>query len=450
MPLPADYYDSFLSDLAKARKPSPIRSLLPLEAKPGMISLLAGKPNPTTFPITGLSISARSPRNGGEEEKIDIPKEDIAEALQYGATSGIPRLVQWFTELQRRFHNREAGANEGWRLSVGNGSQDLISKAVSTLVNPGDPVLVESPVYAGIIPMFSNINCEQIEVNTDAHGIQASSLRTILQGWPKDKKRPKVLYTVPYGCNPTGMTATLDRRKEVLALAREFDLLLLEDDPYFFLYYGKAERYPSYFSLEKSLGPEDQVGRVVRFDSLSKVLSAGIRIGFCSAPTPILNLMDRETSTANLQPNSIAQVITYTLLNSWGYDLFKAHVDHVAQFYREKRDVFEKALNDILCSSDRKLVSWVSPEAGMFFWFKLNLPESVPEDSEQIIRNQAYSQGVLCLPGTIFLPNGRKTAYVRVSFSLNPEEEVREALQRLKIVLDGVWKNALDQENEQF
>ncbi|KAG6845243.1 hypothetical protein H0H87_011978 [Tephrocybe sp. NHM501043] len=181
--LPTSYYDTFLSDAARKRGPSPIRDLFPLEHIPGIISLLAGKPNPDVFPF---------------------------ESLQ--------------------------------------------------------------------------------EVETDAEGISSNALRSILENWPVGKPKPRVLYTVPYGCNPTGMTASLERRREVLRLAGEHDFIILEDDPYYYLYYGSAVPPPSYFSLERE-APE--VGRVLRFDSLSKIMSAGIRIGFASGPKPLLQAIDR-------------------------------------------------------------------------------------------------------------------------------------------------------------
>ncbi|PBL03353.1 PLP-dependent transferase [Armillaria gallica] len=429
--LPADFYIPFLSLVAKNRSPSPIRSLLPLEATPGIISLLAGKPNAATFPFTSLSFTARSPIDPSRDVPVELSQAELAKGLQYGETAGIPQLRDWLTGLQENIHGRRQG--EGWRLSVGSGSQDLIYKAVTAMINPGDPILVESPVYAGVIPMFQSLHCDQIEVETDAHGILASSLRSILESWPVNKPKPRVLYTVPYGCNPTGMTATLERRKEVLQLAREHNFIILEDDPYYYLYFGEAPRYPSYFSLELE---EPEVGRVLRFDSLSKILSAGIRIGFASGPEPLLDAMDRHTSTSNLQTSSLTQVITFALLDSWGYDGFKAHTDHVSSFYRKKRDIFERALKAHL--SD--LADWDSPEAGLFFWFKLRLGVSEHEegDSESVIRTNAFERGVIALPGTVFLPNGRKTAYVRASFSVVGEEDAEEAVKRLRdAILDA-------------
>ncbi|KAK0469533.1 pyridoxal phosphate-dependent transferase [Desarmillaria tabescens] len=453
--LPADFYVPFLSLAAKNRNPSPIRSLLPLEATPGIISLLAGKPNAATFPFTSLSFTARSPIDPSRDVPVNLSQAELAKGLQYGETAGIPQLRDWLIGLQEHNHGRRQG--EGWRLSVGSGSQDLIYKAVTAMINPGDPILVESPVYAGVIPMFQSLHCDQIEVETDSHGILASSLRSILDGWPANKPKPRVLYTVPYGCNPTGMTATLERRKEVLQLAREHNFIILEgkycyawcttyayppaytcaDDPYYYLYFGEAPRYPSYFSLELE---EPEVGRVLRFDSLSKILSAGIRIGFASGPEPLLDAMDRHTSTSNLQPSSLTQVITFALLDSWGYDGFKAHTDLVSSFYREKRDIFERALKTHL--SD--LVEWDSPEAGLFFWFKLRLGVSEHEegDSESVIRTNAFERGVIALPGTVFLPNGRKTAYVRASFSAVGEEDAEEGIKRLRdAILDARAKS---------
>lgn len=146
--------------------------------------------------------------------------------------------------------------------------------------------------------MFQTLHCQQIEVDTDAKGISASSLRATLEGWSTshpNTPKPKILYTVPYGCNPTGMTASVERRREVLALAREHDILILEDDPYYYLYYGVAPRPPSYFALELEGASERdvEVGRVLRFDSLSKILSSGIRIGIASGPEPLITAINR-------------------------------------------------------------------------------------------------------------------------------------------------------------
>ncbi|KAJ3991878.1 PLP-dependent transferase [Lentinula boryana] len=449
--LPAEFYDRFLSDRAKQLQPSPIRGLYPLEKKPGVISLLAGKPEPSTFPFTSLTFTAKDPSKENSESTITISQDQLSPGLQYSDTAGIPDLLKWITTLQEIAHGRKHGMHasgegeEGWRLSIGSGSQDLISKSATALINPGDSVLVESPVYAGVIPIFKHMDCKQIEVPTDAHGIRASSLKEILENWPEGEKRPKLLYTVPYGCNPTGMTASLERRKEVLKLARQYNFIILEvDDPYYYLYYGKSARPTSYFALEvtEPCGEEAgevycEVGRVLRFDSLSKILSAGLRIGFATGPQAILRKVDMLTANANLQVSSLTQLIAFRLLDSWGYDKFFVHTKNVSAFYAQKRDIFERELKKWLGGGvpeegeidEGRLADWVSPEAGMFFW---QVSYSDEQDSRTLIETHAYANGVLALPGTVFLPNGSKTPYVRASFSLLTEEQMVEAMKRLR------------------
>ncbi|KAI0790026.1 PLP-dependent transferase [Abortiporus biennis] len=419
-----DFYEPFLSKLAKNRQPDRIRVLIPLESRPGLISFLAGKPNPEMFPLTSLSFTARDPQYPSKEIPIDLTPEELKVALQYNYTDGVPALRDWIHELQEHVHKRKK--DESWKVSIGAGSQDLIYKAITALVNPGDPVLVETPAYGGTIPMFTTLGCDISEVETDAEGLSSQSLRKILEEWPASKPKPKVLYTVPYGCNPTGITTTTERRLEVLKLAREHNFLILEDDPYYFLYYGAAPRPPSYFELD---GSQPEVGRVIRFDSFSKMLSSGFRLGFVSGPTYLIAAMDLHSSTANLQPSSLSQIVALSILKRWGLSGFLKHGDTVAEFYKQKRDKFEAAMKKHLSG----LAEWDTPKAGMFFWFKILLPEGPDQhDSEPLITTKAFEKGVLAIPGTVFLPNAGKSPYVRVSFSLLGEEDIDEALKRLK------------------
>ncbi|QRV89570.1 mitochondrial carrier protein [Ceratobasidium sp. AG-Ba] len=465
--LPNEFYEPYLSELAKSRRPNPIRGLYPLEDRPGMISMLAGKPNADTFPFTSFSFTARDPTyprvasneppesissgptretNAPGQLHITIPPAQLAAALQYGPTSGLPDLISWVYTLQAAQHGRHKG--EGWRVTVGTGSQDLLYKSFSAFVNPGDAVFIEAPAYAGVLPMLKSSRCELVEVPTDGKGIQSFKLRNILDTWPEGKPKPKVLYTTPYGSNPSGATATVERRKEVLELSRKHGFLILEDDPYFYLYFGERPRPPSYFHLEaQDGGPVNTINSswlqttqfrypAVTLLTLVYFSPLGLRIGFVSGPSYILDKIDLHTAAANLQTSSFTQVLTYTLLAEWGLPKFDAHIDNVSVFYKEKRDVFEAAMNRHLSG----LAEWDTPQAGMFFWFKLNLPsvkEGEAGDSEQLVREKAVENGVLALPGTSFYPNGEKSAFVRAAFSLLPAEQVDEGLRRLAEVIRG-------------
>ncbi|KAG8694061.1 hypothetical protein FRC09_010083 [Ceratobasidium sp. 395] len=432
-----------------------------------MISMLAGKPNADTFPFTSFSFTANDPAyykdmqitneppssitsnsSAPGQLHITIPPAQLATALQYGPTTGLPDLISWVYTLQAAQHRRYQG--EGWRVSIGTGSQDLLYKSFSAFINPGDPVLIEAPVYAGVVPMLKSSWCELIEVPTDGQGIQSSELEHILEAWPQDKPKPKILYTTPYGSNPSGATATTERRKQVLELSRKHKFLILEGvvpayitlthDPYFYLYFGAQPRPPSYFHLEAQDG--GPVGMVLRYDSLSKILSSGKcatppRPRFVSGPSYVLDKIDLHTAAANLQTSSFTQVITHALLAEWGLAKFDAHISYVSAFYKQKRDVFEAAMKRRLGG----LAEWDTPQAGMFFWrvkFKLKLPpvsEGEEGDSERLIREKAVEHGILALPGTAFYPNGKKSAFVRAAFSLITPEDVDEGLRRLAEVV---------------
>ncbi|KAL0576845.1 hypothetical protein V5O48_005142 [Marasmius crinis-equi] len=459
------YRARFLSAEALERKVNPISSLAPLERTPGVISLLAGKPNPTTFPIASLSLSARAPgfKSGDNESdtaggagdlvNLKLSDEALKEALQYGEGGGVRQFLGWICGLQEKVHGRTCElykrgiASEGWKIMIGVGSLDAFYKAIKSIVNPGDPVLLESPTYATVLPTLHSLHCSQIgifrpAVQTDEDGVSVPHLRSILETWPKGKPKPKVFYTIPTGSNPTGATATTERRIEVLKLAREHDFLILEDDPYYFVYYGDTPRPPSYFNLEAKLAETEgtEVGRVVRFDSFSKLLSAGLRIGWASGPEPIIDVMIQFTMTVHIHTPSMTQMLTYTLLSSpsWGHDGLLVHAERISQFYRQKRDAFEALMQKYLgagaTSEDAPLAKWTKPAAGLFFWFEIIVDKSTGGNSETLIRTKAFQNGVLALPGAVFLPGNEqgKTGYVRASFSLLDEGHAEEALKRLR------------------
>ncbi|KAG0338505.1 hypothetical protein BG000_003850 [Podila horticola] len=404
-------YQHFLSESSKARKPSAIRRLIPLTKIPGMISLGAGAPNPDLFPFEGISISLK----GGET--LDIDAKVLSDSLTYGPSDGIPQLNQWLRDLQTLQHEppREFG------LTIGTGSQDLVTKGLQLLISPGDNVLFESPGYVGVIAFLRHQPCNLVDVELDAHGVIPSKLREQLDNWPTDKRKPKVLYTVPVGGNPTGVSQTLGRKKEIYRIAQDHNLLILEDDPYFYLQYG--DKIPSYLSM-------DVDGRVLRFDSFSKILSSGLRVGWATGPPALINVMNLVTQTSNLQPSSVAQAITYTLVQSWGHDRFYEHTRKVASFYKEKCQQFCKYAAKHLTG----LAEWVEPDAGMFVWFYLK----GIEDSFDLILTKAVEKKVLLVPGIEFYCHPKENGpsqFVRASFSNVSEAEMDQGLERLASLL---------------
>lgn len=458
-------YASLLSDSARNRMPSAIRSLFPAELIPGMVSLLSGKPNSDTFPFQRIVLELKPPLglpapSDGKAETVAIEGADLDIALQYSATSGIPKLVDWIEDFQSKVHKRErvkeGSKGEVWRCSFGNGSQDLLTKTFEALVNPGDGVLLESPAYSGILPSLVSHKAKFFEAATDSEGVEPSALAHLLDNWSTSSETssspfPKFLYTTPTGANPSGTSASDSRKREILAITRKHNLLLLEDDPYYFLsFHGLTsdadpvtrQRGKSYFQLEAET--QGGKGRVVRFDSFSKILSAGLRLGFVTGPKEILDAIDLDTSSRNLQTSGTSQAIAFALLSKWGYSGFLTHADRVARFYQDRLEHFEASATKILKASP-SVASWVRPSAGMFLWIKLNLPGQGEGDSFDLISNKAKAAGVLALPGVAFKPPseaGKKSAYVRTSFSQVPLDQVDTAFKRLREVVEEAWKEA--------
>ncbi|KAH8917737.1 PLP-dependent transferase [Atractiella rhizophila] len=421
-------YTRFISARANKFQPSGIRGLFPLENRPGMISFLAGKPNPTTFPFSELSVTIKS----APPVTLTLSENELNEALQYGPTAGLPGLVKWLIGLQEQEHGRSwEGEGRSWKVSIGSGSQDSMTKVFNTIVNPGEPVLIETPVYSGTLGALTQTDYVPISIPTDGEGLISSTLEETLSTWSTtrpDLPFPKVIYTCPTGSNPTGCSSTLQRKKEVMALVEKYDLLLVEDDAYWFVFYGTDEKPKSYFELEGQGS-----GRVIRLDSFSKILSSGMRLGFVTGPSPIIDKIDLDTANSNLQTASTTQAIALKLLNHWGVQGLREHCKGVSAFYEKQRDMFEDAARRHL----QGLATWVTPIAGMFLFLRLQLDEdpSVVADTYHAISSTAIEKGILGVPGTSFMPGGGKSPYVRVSFSLATSEQAEEGFKRLREVI---------------
>ena len=166
-------------------------------------------------------------------------------------------------------------------IVITNGSQDGLCKALEMLMEPGDPVIIEDFVYSGTLAIMNPYSPVYHVVQSDSDGMIPSSLKDVLNANQNDKK-PKFLYINPTGANPTGTMLPEKRREEIYQLASDHDLLILEDDPYYYLQFHPDGRPKSFLSL-------DSEGRVLRFDSFSKVLSSGLRLGFVTGPKPLVD-----------------------------------------------------------------------------------------------------------------------------------------------------------------
>ncbi|XP_030419908.1 kynurenine/alpha-aminoadipate aminotransferase, mitochondrial isoform X3 [Gopherus evgoodei] len=338
----------------------------------------------------------------------------------------IPELLSWLKDLQKSLHNPPTAnysPDQGqMEICVTTGSQEGLSKVFEMLINPGDNILLDAPTYSGTLAALRPLGCNIINVPSDQYGIIPKALKEILSRWnPEDVRThnnniPKFLYTIPNGDNPTGNSLTTDRKKEIYQLARQYNFLVIEDDPYYFLQFDKPWA-PTFLSM-------DVDGRVIRTDSFSKILSSGLRIGFLTGPKPLIDRVILHIQVSTMHTSTFTQFMIAQLLQQWGEKGFLEHVDRVVAFYRDQRDAMLAAADKWL----KGLADWHAPAAGMFLWIKIK----GVSDTQQLITEKALQRAVLLIPGGAFnIDSSVPSSYVRASFSLSSPAQMDQAFQRL-------------------
>uniref|UniRef100_A0A8D0G455 Aminoadipate aminotransferase n=1 Tax=Strix occidentalis caurina TaxID=311401 RepID=A0A8D0G455_STROC len=369
------------------------------KSPPSLISLAGGAPNPNVFPFKRATVAI------GHGTAVEIGEDLMKRALQYSASAGIPELLSWLKDFQRNLHNPptanyspEQGQME---VCVTTGSQEGLCKVFEMLINPGDNILLDAPTYSGTLAALRPLGCNIINVPSDQHGIIPKALKEILSTWSSEDVKnhshhvPKFLYTIPNGCNPTGNSLTTERKKEIYQLARKYDFLIIEDDPYYFLQFEKPWA-PTFLSM-------DVDGRVIRTDSFSKILSSGLRIGFLTGPKPLIDRVILHIQVSTMHTSTFTQAST-----KLPTELYSENIT----YSKTQRDAMLIAADKWL----KDLAEWYPPAAGMFLWIKIK----GVSDTQQLIMEKALQKEVLLVPGGAFNINSSEpSSYVRASFSLS-------------------------------
>ncbi|XP_042557373.1 kynurenine/alpha-aminoadipate aminotransferase, mitochondrial [Dipodomys spectabilis] len=414
-------YARFITARSAARTASPIRTKADIlcKASDSLISMAPGFPNPNTFPFKTATITVENGTSLQFDEKL------MNRALQYSPSSGIPELISWIKQLQIKLHNPPTvhyPPSQGQMdICITSGCQDGLCKVFEMMINPGDTILLNEPLYSGTIQALTPLGGNIISVPNDEHGIIPSALREILSKWkPEDSKdptknAPKFLYTIPNGNNPTGNSLTADRKRDIYELARKYDFLIIEDDPYYFLQFNKPWA-PTFLSM-------DVDGRVIRADSFSKVLSSGLRIGFMTGPKPLIERIVLHSQVSVMNTCTFAQFMVSQLLHQWGEEGFWAHVHRTIEFYRRKRDEIVAAADKWLSG----LAEWHIPKAGMFLWIKI---KGMP-DAKQLTEKAIKKEILLVSGSDFYIESTRPSPYFRACFSLVSPEEMDIAFQKL-------------------
>ncbi len=296
------------------------------------------------------------------------------------------------------------------------------------LCGPNTALITEAPTYSGSVaalaPHMATVGSTH-SVATDAHGLVPAELERVLAAIARDHPTQKpLLYTIPTGSNPTGASLTEERRDQVMQLARQHDVLVLEDDPYYFLQYAPQRA--------RSLLSRDEDARVLRFDSFSKVLSSGLRVGAVSGPPALVQQLSLDSQASCLHPSGLSQAAVLALFQHWGVGSneeaplggMEQHVHKVTSFYSAQCDAFMQAAEEAKLGT---VAEYTRPSAGMFVWMKCR----GVQDTAQLIEEKAAAKKFLMVPGSSFYLDGRPSPYVRASFSTASAQQMEFALKGL-------------------
>lgn len=383
---------------------SAIRELFKLLGKPGIISFAGGFPDSALFDVDGIREATNAALN-----------QDPGAALQYGATEGYnPLREQLAAFMQGKGANVAAD-----QLIVTTGSQQALDLLGKTMISPGDKVIVEGPTFLATIQCFRLYGAELITAPVDGQGVQTDVLEALIA-----EHKPKLVYLIPTFGNPSGATLSLGRRKKVLELAVKYNTLVVEDDPYGDLYFGKAPP-PSLLALSKTVPGSREL--LAHCGSLSKVLSPGLRVGWMIAPTELLAKATMCKQFSDAHTSTFAQATAAQYLQA---GRMPATLAKVRAVYAERAHTMCDALHRELGNA----IEFVAPKGGLFVWARLTGADGQLANGNELAK-RAIDKGVAFVPGTPFYATNPDHATLRLSFATVGSDKIVEGVGRLAAAL---------------
>ena len=401
-------YSALFATRTGRMRSSVMRDLMAVTDRLDIISLAGGLPDTSLFEPRLFTAAMERIADGA-----------TAAALQYGPTDGLQPVKECIVQIMAEEDTRVA-ADE---LIVTTGGQQAIDLVCKTLLDPGDVVIAEGPTYPGAVPTFCAYEAQVVQIEMDAAGMQIDLLERTLDQLAAEGRRPKFIYTIPTFQNPAGVSMSLARRRRLVEVARERELLVLEDNPYGLLRY-EGDALPTLRSLEVPRGSRDGGEFVIYVGTMSKILSAGIRIGWVVAPRPVLAKLNLGKVSSDLCSSSLTQhfVAAYFANGDW-----REYVNAARETYHVRRDAMLDALAEFMPAQAR----WTHPHGGLFVW--LTLPDYI--DTTDLLA-RALREHVAFVPGEGAYDDGRGHNAMRLNFSSVPEEQIREGIRRIAKIVD--------------
>ncbi len=396
-----DHYEKFYSHVAKSIQASEIRELLAIiKQRQDVISLAGGVPDPRTFPTDYLA-----------KITYDIIKNKGAYALQYSETKGILEVREMLSEFLYKARGIVVDAED---IIITTGSQQGLDLIARALIDPGDIVITENPSYLAALGAFKIRGAELVGIKIDKNGMRTDVLEDTVKKLVKEGKKIKFIYTIPVAQNPAGTTMPPERKKHLIEIANQYDILILEDDPYsYFVFDDTVDIRPV-----KTWDTED---RVIYMSTISKILAPGLRIGWIAAPKMLTRKLELVKQYMDLHTPTLNQYIVAEAIRS-GFIL--EHANKISPIYKEKRDAMLRAIEDYFPEN----VWYTEPVGGFFVFVYVNKPGF---DTKKLMKIALDKYKVAYVPGKSFHTDGSGANSMRLSFSFPPPEVIEEGIRRL-------------------
>ena len=375
------------SDKMRELKPSAIREIFKSLSDPEMISFAAGNPSPLSFPVEDLArISA------------DIFANSSVQALQYSVTEGYPPLRE---AAKKRMKEKFGIDREGDMTIITSGGQQGIELACKALCNEGDTVICEDPTFIGALNAFRSCGAKTVGLPVGEDGIDSAALDRMLT----ENSRVRLIYLIPTFQNPGGFTMPEKKRREIYEIAVRHQVMILEDNPYGELRFD-GEDIPTVKSI-------DTEGIVLYSSSFSKILSAGMRVGYLCGPEPVVQKMVVAKQSEDVHTNIFFQMLTYRYMTECDLD---GHIKEINDLYRAKCTLMLKNLDESMPEG----VTYTRPQGGLFIW--MTLPDKIKMEA---FVNRAIKSKVAVVPGNTFLCDTQaRINAVRLNYSTPSDEDI--------------------------
>lgn len=382
------------SNKISALKPSAIREILKATSDPEVIAFSAGNPAPEAFPVEDV-----------RRITAEILEREPILALQYGVTEGYAPLRETIAARMKKTQNVGRDLDD---IIITSGAQQVMDLTAKALCNEGDHIICEAPSFIGSLNAFRSYGVQLTGVSVESDGMNMQELEDRLRDTPD----VRFIYTIPNFQNPAGVTMSLEKRRRLYELARQYGVLILEDNPYGDLRVA-GEEIPTIKSM-------DEDGLVIYCGSFSKILSPGIRVGFTIAPKEIISKLTVCKQTSDVHTTMLCQLIVNEWMNHCDMD---GHIEKIRGIYRGKLNLMCSLIDSELSG----FVRYVRPEGGLFIWCEL--PQGV--DMTQFCK-KAVEKKVAVVPGTAFLTDPQAdTQCFRLNFSTPTDEAIVKGMKLL-------------------